>query len=126
MQGNTNPSHPARDDRVDAFAHELRRKTVRVLQGADGPVSLGHLAAELTYRRQADAETVPADPERITRQLHHVHLPKLADVGLVTYAYGDGRNRVTVIGSPDADDLRALARSNRPRVDPLRGLRSST
>ncbi|WP_135820946.1 DUF7344 domain-containing protein [Halostella litorea] len=61
-----------------------RRRVVEHLQSRDPrPVSLDELA-EKVYKPPPDGER-PRDKETVVIQLHHVHLPKLASQGIVTY-----------------------------------------
>lgn len=67
----------ARDPLFDAFATTPRRRLVRRLADAPGPVSVADLAAELAT--DADEEA------RIASRLHHAHLPALSDAGIAAY-----------------------------------------
>lgn len=62
---------------VTLLDDELRRRVLRHLDPEDGTVALSALAERL-----ADDEAVR---DQIALRLHHVHLPKLADYGLVSY-----------------------------------------
>lgn len=44
--------------------------------------------------------TTPERREEITVRLHHVHLPKLADAGLITYDQADGRVCMSELSEP--------------------------
>jgi len=57
---------------------EQRRTVIDVLSEAERAVELAALA-----RAVADRDGVPQENARV--QLHHVHLPMLADVGVVDY-----------------------------------------
>jgi DNA-binding transcriptional ArsR family regulator len=81
--GGTDPGDPGRV--LELLAHPLRRATLRVLRDA-GRVSLDTLARAVMAR--GDSYVVGDDVSRldsVTIPLHHVHLPKLADAGVVTY-----------------------------------------
>lgn len=65
------------------FAARRRRTTFEVLREEAGPVALEDLAAAVARRerRRADDEAV----ERVATTLHHVHLPKMDDFGVIDY-----------------------------------------
>ena len=74
----------------DLLGDSLRRRTLRALRTLDadqGRVARADLADRVADDRAADAVAV---------QLHHNHLPKLAEYGLVTY---DARANEVVPGS---------------------------
>jgi predicted transcriptional regulator len=78
----TEPTRPSVDDCLDAMADARRRHLLAAL--ADGetvPV------ADLAERVAAEAS---ADPESAHVSLVNVHLPKLADFGIVAYDRDDG------------------------------------
>jgi hypothetical protein len=67
------------------FARPRRQQVAAVLAGRHRPLSLDELGAELTT---ADASSTPdGDGNELTLRvmLHHIHLPALAEVGLVEY-----------------------------------------
>lgn len=72
--------HPTLDLDVtfSLLSSEYRRHTLRLLD-REGEMTLDRLARKL--RNDIDEETTS-----ITIQLHHDHLPKLADEGMVQYA----------------------------------------
>lgn len=92
------------DELLKVLAANRRRRVIRALLDADGTVSLTELADEVA-RERADADGVPTDPERVEISLHHVHLPKLADAGLVVIAESDGETRLKFTETPE---MRAL------------------
>lgn len=75
---------------LDALAALLgnarRRFVLRYLQLRDAPVPIEELA-EAVARWECDDldEVTPHRKDCIRASLHHVHLPKLADAGLVRY-----------------------------------------
>lgn len=62
----------------EVLTAERRREALYVLYSRDEPISLTELAEEV-----ASAEG--SDVEQVAPTLYHVHLPKLADVGVVRY-----------------------------------------
>lgn len=93
------------DDLMATLADERRRRALRVLWDADGVVSLTELTDEVT-RLERGGDVRP-DSERVRTSLYHVHLPKLAELGLVTVAESDERTRVTFTGGPEVKGLLA-------------------
>lgn len=77
-------------DRHRLFAAERRRIALELLEEADLPFALEELATAITDRetelgtREADAPDA-GDVERVAISLHHVHLPLMADLGVVDY-----------------------------------------
>lgn len=73
-----------RDAARSFVTDERRRAVLDVLDTRTGPVSRDTLAHEVAAR---DATGVPSDDavEAVEVELHHRHLPKLADAGLVAY-----------------------------------------
>ena len=64
--------------------------TLDILARQKGSIELDDLARELVEREDGD----PLDREvveRVAGRLHHVHLPKMSDLGLVDYDEGIGR-----------------------------------
>lgn len=74
---------PSDDLAVAVLTHRLRRRVVAVLSDRTAPVALADLAATLADGDGAD----PTDPEGgdLETELHHVHLPKLADADVIDY-----------------------------------------
>jgi DNA-binding transcriptional ArsR family regulator len=89
-------------DRADAVVDcvaEARRQTVlAVLESRSDPLTRTALAAAVATR---DANGTPAADrvDAVRVELHHVHLPKLDDAGLVDYDPED--DEVTYRGPPD-------------------------
>lgn len=80
-------SGDAVDEVYEALSNERRRLVLTVLEEGTTPMDLPVLA-----RRVARAETdreggsvSGSTVERVTISLHHLHLPKLDDAGLVEY-----------------------------------------
>jgi DNA-binding transcriptional ArsR family regulator len=78
---------PSIDSLFDALSDRRRRVVVRYLiDRTDRTAHVETLAAEL-------CRAASADPGAFEATLRHVHLPKLADVGLVAYDESDGTVR---------------------------------
>lgn len=75
------------DDVIRALADSRRRNVLEVLEEAGEPLALADLAIELVQKESsADDPDLVQEMARDARiRLHHVHLPKLEDVGLLTY-----------------------------------------
>lgn len=63
-------------------ADERRRLTLEVLANRVGPIGLEELAAAVADRAGFDGS---AAVERVALELHHDHLPRLADRGVLDY-----------------------------------------
>lgn len=69
----------------DALASEPRRLALGVLVEETGPVALADLSRAVA-EAEGDADSADADAVRRHRiKFHHVHLPKLDDLGVVEY-----------------------------------------
>lgn len=111
------------DDLFDCLASERRRVVLDALRNDDGRMGRNDLAREVVRHedgepfRTEDGEPSPSDDgttrqtEEVLTSLHHVHLPKLADAGLV-----DDGDSVSYEGPsvlPLADTLGLLAEDDR-------------
>jgi hypothetical protein len=67
-------------DVLDALSNEQRRAALRVLTGDDGTFGVRELAQEASEGCDAVASR-----EQFATALHHNHLPRLDELGLVTY-----------------------------------------
>lgn len=95
------------DQLFDALADERRRAVLDALSAAEQPVDVHRLAERVAARerRGDDAGRPPRDAvRRALVSLHHAHLPKLADAGLVEYD-ADARVVRTVGELPDLPGL---------------------
>ena len=75
------------DSIIDVYRHQHRRIVLAILAAEGRSLTLNNLTKTvLEYDHQASPTTVSADVlTEIRLSLHHVHLPKLASEGLVTY-----------------------------------------
>lgn len=77
-----------RDAALDALANARRRRIVRVLAERDRSLALADLARDVARRERAtdegdDGTPARPGPKTVATQLHHWHLPKLAEAGIV-------------------------------------------
>ena len=81
------PDAPSLDTTFALLQDPRRRHLVSILTDREPPVSLRALAAAVAAReRDADPDEVPSGiTDSVAAELHHAHLPKLADGGLVVY-----------------------------------------
>jgi hypothetical protein len=89
----TDEPEPAADplgERFALLANRERRHLLYCLRSSPAEVDLEELAACV-----ASCRNPPADPTRTRTRLHHHHLPRLADAGLVVYDGDAGRIEVT-------------------------------
>lgn len=77
-------------DVVDVFADERRRAVLDALVASDGSLGLDELARRVAADCRGQPVEAVADGERdqIATSLHHVHLPRLCDAGVVAYDRG--------------------------------------
>lgn len=73
------------DATFDMLADADRRVMLTTLiEAPDHVATVDELVTELV-KRQADQTGELPSPDSVEAQIHHIHLPKLADVGLVEY-----------------------------------------
>lgn len=91
------------DDVLANLAHRRRRVALSVLSDYDAPLSRVALAREIAVA-EADEETTPDTGmiDDLCADLHHVHLPKLENAGLVEYDARSGA--VSYRGHPVIED----------------------
>jgi len=75
------PEDPSWTAAAAVLARPYRYRVLSLLTEAEGQVSLSALAADLAHAEPDVTDT----PRSLSISLHHVDLPKLAEVGLVTY-----------------------------------------
>ena len=81
------------DALFEALADSRRRHVLSILLDRPTPLDVETLARAVAAREEAatSAADVPDDVvRRIQIALHHVHLPKLAETGVVEYDYERG------------------------------------
>jgi hypothetical protein len=89
----------------DVLGEPRRNRAVRVLQVHETPISLDHLASLVESDGSTDtvAGPTPRDERSCRTDLHHNHLPKLDDAGVIRY---DSDERV--VTELDEERLRSL------------------
>lgn len=86
------------DTAFEVLAHRHRRAVLGRLADSNGTATFDRLAEALP----ADANEAPS-PDGARLQLHHVHLPKLQEAGLIEYDGTDGS--VRYVGNGLVEDL---------------------
>jgi len=92
------------DGVLESLADERRRIALSVLSAADGTVDRERLAASVAAREECVSETEvpPRDAKDVLLSLHHVHLPKLDEAGLVEYDHE--AEEVAYAGHPELNE----------------------
>lgn len=72
-------------EHVELLAKERRRLALDVLSGRTTPVELGELALEVATQEAEPTSPLPEASTEVKNHLHHIHLPKLEEAGLVDY-----------------------------------------
>jgi len=80
-------SQPTPDTVLELLANSRRRYVLSTLAGTGMPVTVDDLALGLAAWESgtSPAEVDEARRNRLAASLHHVHLPKLSEAGLVAY-----------------------------------------
>lgn len=73
------------DHRHDLLRSKRRRLALEILDGTLTTMDLEELAATIATRENGWDTPDDATIERVLVELHHNHLPRLADVGVVGY-----------------------------------------
>lgn len=90
------------DETLAAIADERRRRLLAILRDLDTPERLSALTRNLAAEMDL---TSPAEIRKLRIRLHHVHVPKLTDVGIVRYDRGQGTVELTEKGRDVANAL---------------------
>lgn len=89
-------------EELDALlGEERRRHVVALLLSGDEPLSLDELAKRVAERERSDVDASDGEHlESVRVSLHHLHLPKLSEVGVLDY---DSESRFVILDAlPDA------------------------
>lgn len=75
------------DELFALLADERRQALIAVLASHDGPVDVNELTRAVAALETDDdvTDAHESDLRRIRLTLHHVHLPKMADYGVISY-----------------------------------------
>ncbi|WP_129113129.1 DUF7344 domain-containing protein [Halegenticoccus tardaugens] len=108
----TNKQRPRNGKRVDtminALAHPRRRSVLEALSDlSDDPVDFETIVDRVQWLEATDESD--ANRRQIARSLHHVHLPKLADIGVIVY--DSERRQITHQRTRVADVLAVASRA---------------
>lgn len=91
------PADSTLDRFIDVLVDARRRRALAILADRTSPIDLEVLARDVAGVTGAD--TAAEAVEQIALELHHHHLPKLEDVGLLEY--DPGRRLVEVADDTD-------------------------
>lgn len=97
----------------DALAHHRRRLAIAVLQRHEPPVSLEGLARQMQVQLDMPGST---RVEELKIELHHQHLPKLMEPGILEY--DPARRSVTRVDLPDPTGVRGRIPSESSQASP--------
>lgn len=88
------------DITVAVLADSQRRRLLRHLDACGSTATMDDLAEEIAAREAetARAEVSTEERRRVTVKLHHVHVPKLRDGGIVEYDEKNGTVALTEKG----------------------------
>lgn len=73
------------DDHYELLAAEQRRLALDILTEQSSSIELRELATAVAERENGRDPGRVESVEYIRTQLHHVHLPKMADLGVIAY-----------------------------------------
>ncbi|WP_457852007.1 DUF7344 domain-containing protein [Halalkalicoccus ordinarius] len=104
--GSETPSRASslsKDDTFHILQNERRRRVLRYLSDAEGPVDMRDIAEQVAaWEHDTTVQQLTSDQrQRVYIALYQSHLPKLADFGLITY----NRSRGVVERTPLADQI---------------------
>ena len=102
MRAGTASTDLSVDDLFDVLSTARRRAVLAVLTGEHSSMDVESLARDVAARERDVAPVTLSESivEEVHVTLHHVHLPKLDDVGLVDYDPDD--RSVTAVETTDA------------------------
>jgi hypothetical protein len=114
-------THPSAVDTVTVYnllKSPHRQHVLRILRHDNTPIDLNTLVGRITEQSGRDSpvvenQTVAAE-SRLETRLHHVHLPNIAEAGVITYDAG-----ARVVVSFDGDRFDSLLSTGREVVASL-------
>lgn len=77
--------HLTESEHHELFTAERRRTTLDILGESTGSMKLEDLAATVAERENGGDVVEDGAVERVAGTLHHVHLPKMDDLGVIDY-----------------------------------------
>lgn len=86
----SNANNLAADEYHDLLAVDRRRLAIEALSERAGPIDVDELAVEVATRTAEFDADDRTDVEHIAITLHHVHLPKMAELDVVEYEAENG------------------------------------
>jgi hypothetical protein len=72
-------------ERHTLLASEQRRRVGAVLAGRSEPIALAELVEQTLADDAGDGDAADETVDRLTAKLHHLHLPKMAECGVLDY-----------------------------------------
>lgn len=85
IYANAVTSDISESDRYRLLSDERRRVTLDVLANRSTPIDLWDVAFDVASREQDVADPDERTVERVAVSLHHHHLPKMTDFGVIEY-----------------------------------------
>lgn len=79
------PGDLTESERHRLLEHGRRRRALDALGGTTTPVHLHDLARSVAACEESGDAAAGGSVERVATALHHVHLPKMDDLGVVDY-----------------------------------------
>ena len=92
------------------IASERRRNLLHLLEDQQTPLDLEELALLVTKHEDGIGRTEPTDVDQVAITLHHHHLPKLEEFGLIDYDHRAKWIRPTGSsqhGATEVDEIRS-------------------
>lgn len=99
------------DETLSTLAARRRRLLVTVLRDERRPMPRAELAEELLRRESGGDGVGPRERARVVASLHHVHLPMLADAGLIDY--DRDADRVAYADHPALEEVFSIVQGER-------------
>lgn len=100
------------DEFFDVLSHPYRRAILQVLLASGPPLTVTDLAKKIQTNSPSEQTTGAEQLDQLRIKLHHVHLPRMADAGVLTY--NPNQNRI-----PACDLEWTLSEANRDLIHSL-------
>ncbi|WP_255171331.1 DUF7344 domain-containing protein [Natrononativus amylolyticus] len=85
MAGMSNTAELSTSDQHRLLASERRRLTLDILDGNAAPIELTELATQIVAREDGSVPVTEDAVNRMAVSLHHIHLPLMAEMGVLDY-----------------------------------------